>query len=62
MNLDSIVGEEEEESPLAYSPLIFTLQQEDQQTLAHILREMEISWRKTFDQLRANMRQSEIML
>jgi len=64
MNLDPIVEEEEEESIPPYSPVIVTpmAQQHDQTTLAHILRGMEIGKRETFDQLRADRGQSEIMM
>ena len=56
--------EEEEESISPYSPPMVTLvtEQDDHTTLANILREMEISRRETFDQLRADRRQSEMML
>ena len=65
MNLDPIVEEEEEEESISpYSPPMVTLvtEQDDHTTLANILREMEISRRETFDQLRADRRQSEMML
>jgi len=56
--------EEEEESASPYSPPMVTLmaQESEQMTLANILREMEMSRRETFDQLRADRRQSEIFL
>ena len=56
--------EEEEESASPYSPPMVTLmaQESEQMTLANILREMEVSRRETFDQVRADRRQSEIFL
>ena len=56
--------EEEEESASPYSPPMVTpmAQEIEQMTLANILREMEVSRRETFDQLRADRRQSEIFL
>jgi len=56
--------EEEEESTSPYSPPMVTpmAQESDQITLANILREMEVSRRETFDQLRADRRQNEIFL
>jgi len=56
--------EEEEESVSPYSPPMVTpmAQESEQMTLANILREMEVSRRKTFDQLRADRRQSEIFI
>ena len=56
--------EEEEESTSPYSPPMVTYmaQESDQITLANILSEMEVSRRETFDQLRADRRQSEIFL
>jgi len=56
--------EEEEESASLYSPPMVTpmAQESEQITLANILREMEVSKRETFDQLRADRRQSEIFL
>jgi len=65
MNLDPIVEEEEEEEPVSpYSSPMVTLvaQQIEHTTLANILREMEISRRETFEQLRTDRRQSEMML
>jgi len=52
MNLDLIVEKEKNESSLAYSPPIVTalVPQNEQQTLACILWEMEMSRRETFDQ------------
>jgi len=49
---------------LAYSPPILTLMvpHNDQQILVRILREMEMGRRETFEQLRTDKRQSEIML
>jgi len=38
------------------------VQENEQITLANILREMEASGRETFEQLRADRRQSEIFL
>jgi len=44
-------------------PMVTSMAQESEQiTLANILREMEVSRRETFDQLRADRRQSEIFL
>ena len=44
-------------------PMVSPMAQESEQiTLANILREMEVSRRETFDQLRADRRQSEIFL
>ena len=63
--MDSILEvEEEEESASPYSPPIVTpiIQESEQMTLANSLREMEVSRRETFDQLRADRRQSEIFL
>ena len=56
--------EEEEESASPYSPPMVTpmAQESGQMTLANILREMEVSKRETFDQLREDRRQSEIFL
>ena len=56
--------EEEEESASPYSPSMVTpmAQESEQMTLANILREMEVSRRETFNQLRADRRQSEIFL
>jgi len=65
MNMDPILDvEKEEESTSPYSPPMVTpmTQESEQITLANILREMEVSRRKTFDQLRADKRQSEIFL
>jgi len=56
--------EEEEESTSPYSPPMVTpmAQESEKITLANILHEMEVSRRETFDQLRADRRQSEIFL
>ena len=56
--------EENEESVSPYSPPMVTpvAQQNEHTTLANIIREMEISRRETFEQLRADRRQSEMML
>ena len=65
MNMDPILEvEEEEESASPYSPPMVTpmAQESEQITLANILREMKVSRRETFDQLRADRRQSEIFL
>ena len=65
MNMDPILKvEEEEESASPYSPPMVTsmAQESEQITLANILREMEVSRRENFDQLRADRRQSEIFL
>ena len=65
MNLDPIVeekGEAESVSPYSPSMVALVTQQNDHTTLANILREMEISRRETFEQLRADRRQSEMML
>jgi len=65
MNMDPILEvEEEEESASPYSPAMVTpmAQESEQITLANILCEMEVSRRETFDQLRADRRQSEIFL
>jgi len=62
--MDPILEVEEEESASPYSPPMVTpmAQESEQMTLANILREMEVSRRETFDQLRADRRQSEIFL
>jgi len=52
--------EEEEESASPYSPPM--AQESEQMTFANILREMEVSTRENFDQLRTDRRQSEIFL
>jgi len=65
MNMDPILEvEEEEESASPYSPPMVTpmAPESEQITLANILREMEVSRRETFDQLRVDRRQSEIFL
>ena len=56
--------EEEEESASPYSPpMVAPMAQESKQIAnVNILREMEVSRRETFDQLRADRRQSEIFL
>jgi len=56
--------EEEEELTSPYSPPMVTLmvQENEQITFPNILHEMKISRRETFDQLRADRRQSEIFL
>jgi len=56
--------EQEEESASPYFPPMVThmAQESEQMTLANILREMEVSRSETFDQLRADRRQSEIFL
>jgi len=56
--------EEEEESTSPYSPPMVTpmAQESEQMTLANILREMKVSRKETFDQSRADKRQSEIFL
>jgi len=57
------VEEEEESVSPYYPPRVTPMAQENEQiTLANILREMEISRRETFDQLRADRRQREIFL
>jgi len=57
------VEEEEESASPCSPPMVTPMAQENEQiTLANILREMEISRRETFDQLRAVKRQSEIFL
>jgi len=65
MNMDPILEvKEEEESASPYSsPMVTPMAQESEQiTFANILREMEVSRRETFDQLRVDRRQSEIFL